>query len=282
MHKKLVIAHSWLSDQASISATSEVGSLPAVNLIRSQYPTDAWRSLGSPGLIRVRMHLPEVEWLGWNLVAPLFTNSSAVGTWQVIAAPTEAQLASPTFEGAVLPCRPVPAMDRPGEPDWRHALSWLGEANVRTEPWVEIIWDDPEPVVPAGITSPFVQWGRVYVTLGWQPSYHRSKGAELTPANERGRRVTTQGGGTRVGPASRPRRYRFNVGFLTREEMLTKGYELDRIVGTTRDLLVIEDPEDPVHLHKGMIYGTLPEPGVERHEEYNTYSRQYQIEEMIA
>lgn len=280
MYKQLIIAHPWLSDRATISADSEQGSLPALNLIKSPYPTDWWRSQGSPGEVRITIHLPEVDWLLWDLVTPLYTNSSEEGTWQVIAANSEAGLASPTFEDAVRPLWPVPDMMRPGEPDWRHAFRWL-KGNQRTEPWVQLIVNDPSPVVDPSVVDPFIQWGRLYVALAWQPSYHHDKGSEFTPAAEKGRRVITQGGGTRVGASAKPRTFRFNVGFLTQEEMLTKGYELDRIVGTTSDLLVVDAPEDPVHLTKKMVYGTLPDVAGQVHQDYEIYTRQYAIEEML-
>lgn len=283
-YQQLILAHSYLSDQAMIVATSEQGTMPATNLLRSPYPSTAnsWRSLGGARTIKLTIHLPEIDGLLWDLVTPLFTNSSIDGTWQIIAAPTEAGLDSgPTFVDDVRSLWPAPNMMAPGEPEWRHALRWL-KGNPRTEPWLQLIVDDPSPVVSDDVLSPFVQWGRLYVALAWQPSYHHDRGAEMTPSNERGRRVVTQGGGDRTGSAARPRTFKFNVGFLTRDEMLTKGWELDRLVGTSGDLLVIEAPEDPLYVHKGMIYGTLPDVVAQVEQEYDIHSRTYTIQERIS
>lgn len=281
MYKQLLLCHPGLSDRATISASSEQGSLPASNLLRSPYPTDWYRSQGSPGEVRLTIHLPEIDGLLWDTVAPLYGNASEEGTWQIVSAMTEGGLDDPSFEDAVRPLWTVPDMLRPGAPEWRHAFRWL-KGNPRPEPWVQLIINDPAPVVPADVVDPFQQWGRLIMGLGWQPSYHHDRGSELTPANERGRRVTTQGGGDRLGTTARPQAFKFNVGFLTREEMLTKGYDLDRIVGTTGDLLVVDAPEDPVFLDRGMIHGTLTSVSGLKHDDFDSYSKAYTIQGMQA
>jgi hypothetical protein len=203
MYKKLIIAHPWLSDQAFIQASSEAGTMSASNLVRSMYPTDWWRTNGTTSAV-LDIQLPALDWLQWDLVAPLYTNSGPEGTWQVLAANSQAGLDNPTFEDEVRPLWTVPDMERPGAPEWRHALRWL-KNNVRTERWLRLVVTDPTARVPQDVLSPFLQWGRLYVALAWQPSYHRDKGAELTPADERGRRVRVQSGGDRIGQTARPR-----------------------------------------------------------------------------
>jgi hypothetical protein len=280
MYKQLILAHPYLSDRSVVTCDSEQGSMPASNLTRSQNPTDWYRSQGSPGTIHMTFHLPEDDGLLWDLICLGYVNSSEDGTLQVIAAMTEGGLGSPSFEDSVRPLWPVPNMLYAGAPEWRHAFRWL-EGNPRSEPWVQLIINDPNPICDPDVVNPFFQAGRLFVALGWQPSYHHDKGEQLMPANEKGRRVVTQGGGTRIGIGPRPRSMQFNVAFLDRNEMMTKGYELDRLVGTSQDLLVCDAPKDPVHLDKGLIIGTLPSPGSEHHDDYESYSRSYQIEESL-
>jgi hypothetical protein len=175
---------------------------------------------------------------------------------------------------------------RPGEPEWRHAFRWLNAPDPvngrpvsapRSEPWLRIYWDDPNPAVPAG-QAPFVQWGRLFVSLAWRPTYSRDKGAGLTPALERARVARTYGGGQRRGLSPKPRRYRFNVGFLGHAEAMTRAYELARIVGASGQIVVIDNPEDSLYLDRKFICGAA-EPTELRHEDYETNSQAYTVEE---
>lgn len=282
MAQRLLIAHPWLSDQATVAATSEAASMPASNLVRRQAPSDAWRAINTVGL-SIDVHLPEVDLTGrpieisWDFVAPLYTNSSEDATWRIIAAPTQAELDSgPTFSDAERPCWTVPNMIRPGEPEWRHAFRWLPVP--RTEPWLRIYWDDPAPIVPTAEPTPFVQWGRLFVSLAWRPTYSRDRGAGLFPAAESARKGRTFSGATRRGKGPKPRKYRFNVGNLSHAEAMTRGYELARVVGESGQILVIDDPTDANYLDRKFIVGQASQVEF-KHEDFETNSVSYSIEE---
>lgn len=267
--------------------------MPASNLVRRPQPSDAWRATQPVGLA-LTVHLPEVDGNGrpvevlWDLVAALYTNSSEGATWRIVAAPSQAELDSgPTFSDQERPCWPVPDMIRPGEPEWRHAFRWLHQedpqtrhlvSTPRTEPWLRIYWNDPAPVVPTSEPSPFVQWGRLFVSLAWRPSYSRERGAGLSPAAERARKARTYSGGTTRGRGPRPRRYRFSVGDLGHAEASTRAYEFARVVGESGQLLVIDDPTDTSYLDRRFIVGTAEAVEV-RHEDFESHSLSYSIEE---
>lgn len=281
--RKMLISTPYLSDRAEqITASSSASdSLAVNNLIISPQPSTVWRTLDLDPFVVIKLpeDLAEVA-CEWNTVQPLYTNSGPDATWKVTAAMTEGGLATPTYDSGWIPARPVTGMDRPGEPEWRHALLWLGDDVVRTEPWVKIFWNDEAPLRPDNVAEDFVQWGRLFVSLGWRPPYHRDRGAELMPADERPRRVMSQGGASRIGRSARPKRYRFTVGHMETEEALTAAYELDRVAGASGDVTVVEDPEATSHLHKRYIYGTL-DPGGLRHEDFDTWSRAYNLTEML-
>lgn len=283
MHKRLLIADPYLSDRASIYATSEVSGMGASRLLRSSQPKDRWVAPDLTNLA-VTIHLQEVSpghSRPWDLVAPLYTNSGPDSLWQIVASRTEAGLDDgPDLEDDTRAMRPDPNMDGDGEPAWRHALRWF-EGEQHDYPWIRMHVNDASPLLPDDYTgAPYAEWGRLYVSLAWQPSYHHDKGSGLTVANEQPRRVRSHAGSTHFGEAPRPRTFQFNVGFLDKAEMRTRGYRLDRVAGASGDVLVVDDPYDADLVHQGMIYGYLA-PAPQRHEDWETYSRAYTIEEAL-
>lgn len=280
--RRLLMAHPYLSDraQAVYASSSASGSMPVQNLL-TQQPTEWWRSASGVTDASVTIHLPTEALLGfpleWSVVAPLYTNAGPDALMRVVAAETESELDNDPapYDSLWLPARPWLNMDRPGEPSWRHSLLFAGDATVLTYEWARIYWSDPAP-----IGGDFIQWGRLYVSLPWRPSYHHDRGSGLTPALETPRRAQTQGGQTRFGRGSRPRKFRFNVAFLSQDEADSLAYELDRIVGASGDLLVVDDPADVDHGSHRAIMGTI-EPGELRHDDFDSYSRAYTITEML-
>lgn len=284
--RRLLMAHSYLSDRADLTASSEASSSLAVGNLQLPAPTDWWRSAsGDAETAYVTVHLPTLteygSSIGWNLVAPLYTNSGPDAEWRVVSAAAlldlpddiDVRSGSWAWDSDLMSARPALNMDRPGEPEWRHAFTFLGDDVLRTEEWVRVFWRDPSPLGGGN----FAQWGRLYVAQAYRPSYSRDSGAELTAAAERPRKGRTQGGNLRVGAAAKPREFRFNVGFLAKAEALSTLYEFDRIAGASGDVLVIDDPESE-YVHRGMIYGYLTPAGI-RHQDFDTYTRSYFLEE---
>lgn len=282
MGPKTLLAHNWLLDNAELAASSEGPTTPVSNLQR-QDPRKPWLATDVAG-VTVTVRLPEVDDLLWDLVAPLYTNASADATWRVVAAASDDGLDTPTYDSGVMSCWPCPGMDAPGNPEFKHAFSWISTTNPaghqvgapRSESFIRIYWDDPKPFVSAG--DPVVQWGRLFVSLAWRPYYGRERGAALSPSAERTRSVRTLGGGNVRSRGPKPRKYSFSLGSITDAEAKTRAYEIARIVGAGGQLLVIDDPSDAAHLHQRFIVGSI-DPVSQRHDGFDSSSTSYTIEE---
>lgn len=305
--QQMILAHPYLSDRAGIVASSEASaSLAVSNLIADPSPRTPYRSADNTSAngISIDVQLPELDEYGglteWNLFAFMYANSGPAAEMRLCwgadftgdSLPTAMDDAMPgavpyvNGDTGVVPARPAPAanMDRPGEPDWRHAFVWLGmhpgvlpttdKDALATGPCLRFFWRDPSPL--GGYT--FVQAGRLFVSVGYRPSYHHNVGSGLTAAAEKARKSRSQGGALRVGGSARPRAFSFEVGFLERDEAMGPLYEFDRVAGASGDVLVIDSPEDPSWVHRGMIHGYL-EPAPIRHQAFDTHTRTYQLEE---
>lgn len=278
---RFLIATPTLSDTAEIWATHQVSSMPVTNLQRSD-PTRWWRATIVNNL-RITMHFTEAS-PSWDGIFPLYTNFGSEDTWFVSAGATEdAALNDPTFQTDLIPGHRSADLASTSyqwvhAEVWRDSAEWQGQG-IRTEPWVVIrIFPRNPKGVDAG--SMFVQWGRLFVSEVWQPTYDVDAGSKLGPVSK-ALTSRTFAGDTILGPSTEPIAGSYKIGFLGKEEANQNFAALDRVRRTAGTIVTIRDVYDLEKMHLEFIHG--PFKASDRvHEAYEIYSKDLQIQEMRA
>jgi len=118
-------------------------------------------------------------------------------------------------------------------------------------------------VTPAAVTARYLRWefddssnpdgylemGRLVVAPGWQPSYHPDQGAEIG-YDTSSRSQETDGGSFVHTDRARRRLVTLRFGDLPQNEAMVSFFEMQRRLGTTRQLFFVFDPEDGANLHR--------------------------------
>lgn len=278
----LVIATPALADAGTISNVgSEAANLPATNL-QAMQPSEVWRAT-TLGSISFELDLGAA--LVWNLVAILATNASADASVRIRAASLQGDLESaPVYDSGPLPHWPnltgwtFISTEDADDPTARGLakmpfLLWLGSSSQELR-WLRI--DIADPANADG----FYEAGRLYVANAWQPTRNYQLPWSVGHMNL-GRKRRTEGSQTYPLDRPRPRAVEFRFDFQSQTEMYDQAFEIDRLVGTAGDVLVVRDPASLEQIHRDMVCGVLSDlpPIVNRR--FGVYSKTYRIEELI-
>lgn len=286
----IVIARPELGDAAVITAGSAGATTPASNLQRKQ-PTDIWQTVDlSTAYLIIDLGSSQAI----NLIALLFTNATSGAIWRIRAASSEALLyTAPVYDGPTFQYLLTEAGDylttesgdrllteSPGGILWcsdtlesrRHGLLFL--TTPITARWIRI--DITDVANPDGM----FRAGRLYVSNAWQPSINMQYGwsngwDDASPITEtRGRNLI---------PNAKPPIpvVDFSLAFLSEDEMLTNAYEIDRVRGASKDMLVITNPDASVHLQKHMFYGLMSNGRKISNKQYALYEISYALKGLI-
>lgn len=238
----VIITKANWSDVATLSGGGTIEAGTALTNLQTMQPSDVWGSaVGGDVHVLADRGSPQP----FNLVSMLFSNASSAATWQVRAGATSVV---GDFDSGTMTFWASPNLE-----SWTYRHSVLFIVGGITHRWVRVDVDDPTN--PAG----FLRAGRLYIANAWQPTANFQWGHALGFDDE-STRTKTPGGQTLVSRVPPIPAMEFVLGFLSEEEMLSNAYELDRLQGASRDVLVIGDPTSSDHLHKKMVYGLL-EPG---------------------
>ena len=104
----------------------------------------------------------------------------------------------------------------------------------------------------------FVEFGRLWIAFGWQPTINMRTGAAIGWETS-STRTETDGGVTFHN--ERPRRRFVNLSLVNadEDEALVRSFELHRRQGTHDPILFCYDPDDTFHLHRRTFIATLRE-----------------------
>ncbi len=262
----IVIASPVLSDAGAVTAGNALGTLPVVNLQDIQL-TKLWRTSDHTNTF-IEIDLATAQAI--TVVALLGTNASTAATWRIRAATTQANLtAAPGFDTTA-----VTAWPETGLGDWSkvHLVKWVDPAE--TFRWWRI------DIADSGNADGYVEAGRVYIAAAWQPAKNLQFGHGLGWIDS-GDRAESDGGQIFTEDKPRRRLVSFDLDFLTENDMLDNAFDLDRLRGAAKDVLVITDPASASHLHKRTVYGLMTglRPIINRH--VGLYQKSFRIEELI-
>lgn len=135
-------------------------------------------------------------------------------------------------------------------------------------------------IADTGNADGYVDVARLIVAGGWQPSVNFDQGFRLgvTSASE-----SKETDGAAMVHDERPRR-RTVAGvhsFLAESEAMANGFDMQRIVGTTRQVYFVYDPDDTTHMHRRAFPGVFRELSPMEHTVYSRWGFPFQIVEEL-
>ncbi len=258
----MIATPTW-SDLATVTASSQLAAAPVTNLQRMQ-PTELFQAASSADFY---LEADRGSAQPFNLVALLYTNVGASGTWRVRAADTQGALTSaPNYDSGTVTFWASPNLDT-----WtrRHSLLWIPAGVTRR--WVRI---------DVGSVGGTFQGGRLYIGQAWQPTrnYQYPPGLGHVDLSRRDR-----ANGLHLIPTPKPTLVQqdLRLDFLSEAEMYANLFELRRLRGSTKDALVCLDPDDSAYRHQKMCYGLLTWTEQIRRPSFKRFAQSFVIEELI-
>lgn len=268
MAEKIVIATGALIEAATVTGLGTIAAgLPAANLQDMQPGKVArWESLAT---IAVRIDL--VAAYGINLVALGPHNGSADAEWRIRAGDSEGDADS----GAGYDSMQVsmwPATGRPSGYDGARlwSLHWIPAQSFRY--WRIDVFDS---LNAAGLFDA----GRLIVDAAWQPTKNVRYGWGVG-WDDPSEIVRAVGGQKWPLARNRSRILEFSLGSMSEAEMMANAYEIARLRGKAKDVLVIRDPAATTHLHRQMVQGLLADLPSLVNRTFGLYETNYRIEEL--
>lgn len=105
----------------------------------------------------------------------------------------------------------------------------------------------------------YVEFGRLWVAFGWQPSINMEQGLQIGWQTS-SKSTETDGGVTFHNPRKRRRMVNFALPKATEDEALVRSFELNRRQGSGDPILFCYDADDTFHLHRRTFIATLRKP----------------------
>jgi len=281
----MIISSTNYSDQAtSITASSEVASLPVENLQDRQL-VKVYRSDGATD-ITIDVDFGQGRII--DFVALVRHNITQTGQirWRLSNA---ADFSTTQHDSGFVDAWPV--VEEFGTLPWG-VFSWGGRINPEVAAEYQIssfvVLDSPVQARYLRINisdddqdEGYIEAGRLIAGPAFRPSTNYGFGVEIQFVDE-SRIVKSRGGQTFVDEVERFRRIRFELQNLPEAEIFGNVFNnIDRLRGVAKDILVIPQPDDPKTWPTQNIYGRLvrTEPIINSTLEF--YGRTIEIEELI-
>lgn len=283
MSNIIIAAKNYVDDASSITADSEVATLPVENLQDLQI-VKVYRS---DGATTVQI---DVDWGQQKLVdffALIAHNLSTGGQvrWR---------LSNDNFSTFIYDSGTVNAWqaveDFGGSP-WG-VFTWGGvpseeERSLYTANTFQLL-TDPQlarylrlDITDSINADGYIQAGRLIAGPAYQPSTNYANGVEFEFIDNS--RVTkSRGGQVFVDEIQKFRRIRFDLIHLPEDEVFANVFNnIDRVKGISKDVLVIPQPDVPATWLTQNIYGRIAAISPVRNTALDFYSRQVEVEEII-
>jgi hypothetical protein len=281
----MIISSTNYSDEAtSISADSEVATLPVENLQDRQL-VKVYRSDGDTD-VEIDVDFGQGRII--DFVALIRHNISQTGTirWRLS---NVSDFATTQYDSGVIDAWPV--VEEFGTLPWG-VFSWGGRINPEVAAQYQIssftVLDSPVQARYLRINisdndnaDGYIEAGRLIAGPAYRPSTNYGFGVEIQFVDE-SRIVKSRGGQTFVDEVERFRRIRFELQNLSEAEIFGNVFNnIDRLRGVAKDILVIPQPDDPKTWPTQNIYGRLvsTEPIINR--TLKLYGRTIEVEELI-
>jgi hypothetical protein len=281
----MIISSTNYSDEAtSISADSEVATLPVENLQDRQL-VKVYRSDGETD-VEIDVDFGQGRII--DFIALVRHNISQTGTirWRLS---NVSNFATTQYDSGEVDAWPI--VEEFGTLPWG-VFSWGGRINPEVAAQYQIssfaVLDSPVQARYLRINISdddnaygYIEAGRLISGPAYRPSTNYGFGVEIQFVDD-SRIVKSRGGQTFVDEVERFRRIRFELQNLPEAEIFGNVFNnIDRLRGVAKDILVIPQPDDPKTWPTQNIYGRLvsTQPIINRTLEL--YGRTIEVEELI-
>ena len=258
-----------LSDSADLSGSVAPASMPVSNL-KAKQPTEVFRILDpTSGFINI-----DNGGLTIDLICLLAHSASTRAYVRVRASNVLNDVESaPDYDSGNLPAR-------------SHQTTYATDDANRSLDLNNFILKLDNPVSYRywridfiDSVSAFVDIGRLYMSLAWSPNVNADYGLPIGWTDLS--KLPRASSGQTVPLRKKKFRYaEFALTFLSEEEALDNLFELDRLRGTTEDVLFIKDISNQNQLQRQTIYGRMAVLQPASHANFLLYSKTFRIEEL--
>jgi len=237
------------SDAATITAGSQVATLPAANL-QSQQPKKVWRSASASDYLNVSFATP----IAANMLALVGHNLSSVGTYRVRAAATlAATTAGPVLDTGFQSVWPVTG--KPVAESWPRRLSALTWTNNAEYLYYRVDILDITPTT-------YIEAGRLVLGRYWQPTYNFDLSGTPLGFDQIDVQTRTDYGElfTDRRQRSAARRMSLQISASDKRETLDGVAEIQRLRGGHGDVIVCLDPNATTDFHRFSMQAVFTSP----------------------
>jgi hypothetical protein len=252
--ERMLLATGTLSDAAIITGPTGAGDLTIDNLKR-QSLQEPYRIIGNSAVIDIDL----LNAVPVNVIALIGHNGSAGGTVQVTA--------SNTFGGYAYNSGVLPFVTGPKQFD-KSLFFLFTDQTFRY--WRITITDNQD----------YIEIGRLYISNAFQPSYNMIWGFQqgFTDASQEYETIS----GDSISLKRKKKRFaELSLEDLSEDEVFAELYPLDKMIGTSGDVLFIPKPDEITHLQFNAIYGKIEALQPNALTAYNRFSRQFRIKELL-
>jgi hypothetical protein len=255
----MLIAWDNMADAATVSAGSQVASLPGSNV---QDPQISRKWCTAAGVVSSYLLFDMGSAIAASVLAALGTNLTPSATVRVRASTSDATAAS----GDLLDTTTLAAGVKTG-----YGAIYKKWNAVTARYWRVDLAD-------AALTD-HIEVGRVAILPSWQPESNQIYDWSVTPTDE-SRRTKAYGGQSQIEVLAKFRLLQFELNYLTQSEAWAQAFALQRSNGVTTDVLAIPDITS-AYLSEQAVWGllTASQPVSQRNSRY--FRQKFSIEERV-
>ena len=264
----IIIATPEIFDVSVVSSVGEVEDNVVENLQIIQ-PGSVWRSDELEETLDVSFDVDVLTDEGINTVWLGYTNLTSESEWRVRASDTTGMFSSPTYDSGRVSFCPVSVKK---QKTYDHIGGILHFGDIESRYWRIEIFDDNNP-------DSFIQAGRLYLSHGFVPNRNLNWGWSSGVGDPSP--IVMGQSGARF-PLRRPGARSMELPFQLEEEDAWEGINrIDRVRGTSKDVLVCVDHENDKRILDWTVYGILGRPRLIQNPSWKLYEKTWTIEELL-
>lgn len=274
-------------DSATLSGGSWQSTLPLANLKDRRLSKLARTTNATTGSTTLTLDFGQARNIG---VVALVAHNLSVGATFRIYGDDAADFATPIYDSGAIDVWPSGMI--PQELlEWEDDNFWLGTVSQEAvagfhAPFVHVLsaaqtlryWKIA--ITDTGNPDGYIQIGRIYIGSAWQPDYNRSYGASLgyddTSSSE-----ASLAGEEFFDVRRRRRVHHFQLDFLSETEARDRVLELQRLQGTTGEVLIVPDVTDTVNAAKVSFLGRMKSISPVPQNTPTTFGCSFEIQEIL-
>lgn len=238
------------SDAATLTADSEVSTLPATNLQGIQ-PKKKWRTTSLTPYLDIDFGTAGCAANGFALIGHNLTSAATI---RVRGKATFPVTSSPTVDTTAVSA--WPATGKPSDTYWPQYLSWLSWVNVTALRYWRIDISD------SGNTDGYLQAGRLMLGPYWQPTTNFDLSGTPLGRDQRDVQTVTDYGEIFTDRRSRSaaRRFSLQISSADKREVNDGIGEIQRLRGMWGDVACLLDTAATTDFHRNSMQGVFTSP----------------------